>query len=95
MEDLETCVTDEDQSTVTIPPETAEKSQDSAITLKLSVDPSTVNPCLDSEGPLNTKPSSVDSEVLPNFTELTNSEISQIQPESSVDIESVQSSSHP
>jgi len=67
-----------DNSTETNSPATEEKPQDSAITLKVSVDPSTVESLnSDSENPQNTKQTSMDSEVTQNLAVSCNSEVSQ------------------
>lgn len=75
-------IEDSDHSTVTDPLETEENSQDSATTLMLSVDPSTV-------------PTFMESEDLQNFAESCNGEVSQNQSDTSADNKSVKSSSDP
>ncbi|XP_060865668.1 uncharacterized protein LOC132941574 [Metopolophium dirhodum] len=80
MEDLDEFIEGIDHSTETNSSATEEKPQDSAITLKLSVDPSTVESLnSDSENPQNTQQTSMDSEVSPNLAVQCNAEVSQNQ----------------
>jgi len=86
MEDLDEFAEGVDHSTETNSPATEEKPQDSAITLKSSEDPSTVESLnSDSENPQITKQTSIDSEVSPNLAVSCNAEVSQNQSDTSAD----------
>ncbi|XP_026819052.1 uncharacterized protein LOC113557689 [Rhopalosiphum maidis] len=95
MDNFDTFIKGIVQPTVTNPAQTVDKLQDPTITLKLSVNPNTDKSLnSDSEGPPNTELSSMDTEVPLTLAESSNSEVTQIQSEPSIDLESVKSFSH-